>query len=76
MTALPTKAEALAEAKRWLRDLTANDVDRLSKDLPRGLPAGTRGVPREGGAPPAADAPRPFAPPYYWSAFVLVGDPR
>jgi CHAT domain-containing protein len=74
--ALPSKAEALAEAKRWLRDLTAAEVDQLSRDLPRGLPTGTRGVRRDSGGPPNADAPRPFSHPYYWSAFVLIGDAR
>jgi CHAT domain-containing protein len=70
------KAAALAEAKRWLRGLGADEVGRLTADLPRGLPAGTpRGVRREAD-PPAADAPRQFAHPYYWAAFVLVGDPR
>jgi CHAT domain-containing protein len=74
--ALPTKAEALAEAKRWLRDLTAGEVERLTADLPRGLPSGTRGVRREASASPPANAPRPFAHPFYWSAFVLIGDSR
>jgi CHAT domain-containing protein len=74
--ALPSKADALAEAKRWLRDLTADDMDQLNLDLPRGLPSGTRGVRRDAVAPSSANPPRPFAHPYYWSAFILVGDPR
>jgi hypothetical protein len=74
--ALPTKAEALTEAKRWLRDLTASEVEQLTRDLSRGLPSGTRGVRRDAGRPPAADAPRPFSHPYFWSAFILIGDPR
>ncbi len=40
-----TKAEALAEAKRWLRDYTD------------------------------PDGRHPFAHPFYWSAFILMGDP-
>jgi CHAT domain-containing protein len=72
-----SKAEALGEAKRWLRGLSASEVDRLTADLPKGLPAGTRGVRRERpDAAVAADAPRPFEHPYYWSAFILIGDPR
>ena len=71
-----SKAEALAEAKRWLRGLTASEVDRLTTDLPKGMPAGTRGVRREVPTPPVgADEPRPFQHPYFWSAFVLIGDP-
>jgi len=73
---MPSKAEALAEAKRWLRDLTAAEAERLTVDLPRGLPSGTRGVRREASTPPPADAPRPFAHPFFWSAFVLIGDSR
>jgi CHAT domain-containing protein len=74
VTLMP-KAEALAEAKRWLRGLSAEEVERLTADLPRGLPNGTRGV-RRSGPPAATDAPRPFEHPYYWSAFILIGDPR
>jgi CHAT domain-containing protein/tetratricopeptide (TPR) repeat protein len=74
--AMPTKADALAEAKRWLRDLSAEEVDRLTVDMPRGLPTGTRGVRREAGGTRGPDAPRPFAHPYFWSGFVLIGDAR
>jgi CHAT domain-containing protein len=70
------KAEALSEAKAWLSALSAEEVARLAADLPRGLPNGTRGVRRERDNLKAPDAPRPFAHPYYWSAFILIGDPR
>lgn len=70
------KAEALAEAKRWLAGLTANEVEQLTVDLPRGLPSGTRGSHRKSDSPPPKDSPRPFAHPSYWSAFILIGDPR
>jgi CHAT domain-containing protein len=40
-----SKAGALREAKRWLRDFTDERGNR------------------------------PYAHPYYWSAFVLIGDP-
>jgi hypothetical protein len=64
------KAEALHEAQHWLRTRTA---DELSKEVAR-LPAGERG-PREmpRAAPGAVNY--PFADPYYWSAFILLGDP-
>jgi CHAT domain-containing protein len=75
VTPLP-KAQALAEAKQWLRRLSAADVDRLTTDLPKGLPAGTRGIRREVTEAAAADALRPFEHPHYWSAFILIGDPR
>ncbi|HKB01969.1 MAG TPA: tetratricopeptide repeat protein [Gemmataceae bacterium] len=71
-----TKAEALAEAKRWVHGLTAADVGRLEQDLLNGLPAGTpRGTRREAD-PPAGDPAKPFSHPHYWSAFVLIGDSR
>jgi CHAT domain-containing protein len=64
------KAEALREAKRWLRDLTAEQVDQEAARLPKLERGGVR--PRAGGA--AAEA-RPYGHPYYWSAFILIGDP-
>jgi CHAT domain-containing protein/tetratricopeptide (TPR) repeat protein len=67
------KAQALAEAKRWLRGLGPEDVRQLTKDLPT---RGTRGrvEPRKEGAD--AKAPRSYDHPYYWSGFILIGDPR
>jgi CHAT domain-containing protein len=64
------KAEALREAKRWLRSLTVDQVDSEWADLDRG------GVPPRK-APSSANpsAPRPYDHPYFWAAFVLVGDP-
>jgi hypothetical protein len=74
------KAEALAEAKSWLRGLRREEVATLAADLSGGearakgatkrkTEDGAMGVP----AGPADD--RPYAHPYYWAAFVLVGDP-
>jgi CHAT domain-containing protein/tetratricopeptide (TPR) repeat protein len=68
------KAEALAEAKKWLRSLGPQDVAQLSKDLPiRGTSRG-RVVPQQ--ESDTAKAPRTYEHPYYWSGFILVGDPR
>jgi CHAT domain-containing protein len=63
------KAAALAEAKRWLRELRPEQVQHLAASLPRD---GTRGrvVPKA----PAAAAARSYEHPYYWSGFILVGD--
>src|SRR5207249_139908 len=63
------KAAALAEAKRWLRDLTTEEADRLMRRLRRGGRGG------EVTLAPAARAARPYAHPYYWAGFLLIGDP-
>jgi CHAT domain-containing protein len=65
------KAEALREAKHWLRTLTAGQIDQQVARLPRL----ERGGERRREATEAADA-CPYAPPYYWSAFILIGDPE
>jgi CHAT domain-containing protein/tetratricopeptide (TPR) repeat protein len=77
--ALP-KAEALREAKQWLRTLTAAEaLERLgviTQSVVRGeRPARQemRPVPRPQDAPPDY---RPYAHPRYWAAFILIGDPE
>jgi CHAT domain-containing protein len=64
------RAAALQEAKHWLRSLRIEDVERL---LP--LSGRDRGSlrPVDTGKPGTLF---PFAHPYYWSAFILTGDPR
>jgi CHAT domain-containing protein/tetratricopeptide (TPR) repeat protein len=72
------KAEALREAKTWLRQLPRAEAEalaaRLGKGELRGSEVEARPVVREepkGGK--TADA--PYAHPRYWAAFVLIGDP-
>jgi CHAT domain-containing protein len=72
------RAEALAEAKNWLRGLTADEVGPAVEGLARGTvgPIATAGAaPRESEAGTKPTGPRPFAHPYYWAAFILIGDP-
>jgi CHAT domain-containing protein len=74
------KAEALAEAKAWLRGLSPDEVTALAARLSEGEPRGTgatrrKPVARTAGVPAGAGRDRPFAHPFYWAAFVLVGDP-
>jgi CHAT domain-containing protein/tetratricopeptide (TPR) repeat protein len=73
------KAEALHEAKEWLRNLTADEVGGELAALDRG---GVRPLAKDSGgaAPGGRPAPgpggmRPYAHPYYWAAFLLIGDP-
>jgi len=68
-----SKAEALRAAKLWLRNLTADEALALAAQLPGSQ---DRGTVREGPAteePSSAD--HPYAAPYYWAAFILLGDP-
>jgi CHAT domain-containing protein/tetratricopeptide (TPR) repeat protein len=67
------KAEALAEAKKWLRQLSAEDAARQAVTLRRGVARGKGRKPLP--TPPAVKSATPYAHPYYWAAFVLVGDP-
>ncbi len=74
------KAEALAEAKGWLRGLTRDDITKLAASLSGGE-ARAKGATKRKEPAPALSVPagpgddRPFAHPYFWAAFVLVGDP-
>lgn len=61
-----SKAEALREAKDWLRGLTSDMVDQELDQISR-APARARH-----GKPVAA---RPFEHPHYWAGFILMGDP-
>jgi CHAT domain-containing protein len=63
------KAEALREAKAWLRGLSAQELDQAVTRLPRER-GGERPKPS---AAPGSD--KPYGHPYYWSAFILIGDP-
>jgi CHAT domain-containing protein/tetratricopeptide (TPR) repeat protein len=73
------KAEALREAKQWLRTLTAAEaLDRLGT-LTQGVVRGERPAREAMHAVPktmdAAPDYRPYAHPRYWAAFILIGDP-
>jgi CHAT domain-containing protein len=75
------KAAALDEAKRWLRNLTADEAGAELAALDRGT---VRPLVDEveGPAPHAASSSsqpagvRPYAHPYYWASFLLIGDPQ
>jgi CHAT domain-containing protein len=75
------KAEALAEAKRWLSRLGRNVALDLAGRLDEAAER-SKGAPRRQATgpppviPPGLGDERPYAHPYYWAAFVLVGDPN
>jgi CHAT domain-containing protein/tetratricopeptide (TPR) repeat protein len=64
------KAEALREARQWLQGLPAEEVQKLIAALPKGA----RGTERV--RVPAAGSAKPYGHPYYWAAFILIGDPQ
>jgi CHAT domain-containing protein len=67
----PGPADALDEARRWLRGLARKEVEerlaRVRSDVRRGV------VVRRPLPLPAGE--RPFAHPFYWAGFALLGDP-
>jgi CHAT domain-containing protein len=63
------KADALREAKAWLRGLKVKEVDQGLAELPRGAEVERPSV-------QASSAVHPYAHPYYWAAFILIGDPK
>ncbi len=73
------KAEALQEAKQWLRSLTVDQVGAKLTALQRGDVRPLTKL-NDSTSPGASSSPkttgiRPYDHPYFWAAFVLVGDP-
>jgi CHAT domain-containing protein len=78
------KAQALTEAKKWLRELSLEEAKQLAaaamqnvnrQDRGRGEPLNLV-VPAVDPAAPEDKSDKPFAHPRYWSAFILIGDPN
>ncbi len=70
------KAEALREAKEWLRNLSYDDARNLIGDMSRGVSRGNRDGVKLGLVEAPAKENKPFAHPRYWAAFILIGDPN
>jgi tetratricopeptide (TPR) repeat protein len=74
------KATALREAKQWLRNLSREEALKVAAGLSKGVERG-KGRPKAKLLPaipepePAEKEDRPYAHPYCWAAFVLIGDP-
>ncbi len=80
LTAPLPKAEALREAKAWLRGLSRAEVLAVIAELSGGIAHGKGAQARQPDQLTAAvlaggDNDRPYAPPQFWAAFVLSGDP-
>jgi CHAT domain-containing protein len=72
------RAQSLAEAKQWLRTLPRKQAGEQAARLGGRVLRGTEGDARPLVKKTATKLPqgdRPFADPYYWAAFVLIGDP-
>jgi CHAT domain-containing protein len=71
------KAAALAEAKTWLRNLSRDEAVARAARLSEGVARSkNRKVQPLLSAVPetATKEAKPYAHPYYWAAFVLIGD--
>jgi tetratricopeptide (TPR) repeat protein len=67
------KAEALGEAKAWLRGLTWDELRDVEEELSS---AGRGGEPQTEVPAEPLEREGPYEDPHYWAAFVLVGDPE
>ncbi len=80
LTAPLPKAEALHEAKAWLRELRRDEVLSLIAELSGGIDRSKGAKARQLAEmthviPPSSDVDHPYSPPHFWAAFVLSGDP-
>jgi CHAT domain-containing protein len=80
LTAPLPKAEALREAKAWLRELRREELLTLIAELSGGIDRSKGAKARQPADVAAAILPgddndHPYAPPHFWAAFVLAGDP-
>jgi hypothetical protein len=79
LTAPLPKAEALREAKAWLRGLRRAEALALTAELSGGIERGKDVKARRPAEVAAVSAgredDRPYVAPHFWAAFVLAGDP-
>ena len=80
LTAPMPKAEALREAKTWLRELRRSEVLALTAKQSGGIERGKGAKARQSAevaaaVPAGGDSDRPYEQPHFWAAFVLAGDP-
>ena len=71
------KAEALREAKVWLRNLRRAEALALTAEMSGGVERGTGAKerpPADAKIPSGGEADHPYEAPHFWAAFVLSGD--
>jgi hypothetical protein len=76
LTAPLLRAEALAEAKVWLRRLPRKEALERAAQMSEGVPRGKHVKLPSLQVKPSASAGKddcPYAHPHYWAAFVLIG---
>jgi CHAT domain-containing protein len=62
------KAEALAEARAWLRAAGPDEVGKALGSLPRGSIVRREVIPSNSSG-------RPYEDPKFWAGFILIGSP-
>jgi CHAT domain-containing protein len=80
LSAAMPKADALREAKAWLRSRSRSDALAVTATLSGGVERGKATKARQSAelsatVPAGGDNDRPYAAPHFWAAFVLAGDP-
>jgi CHAT domain-containing protein/tetratricopeptide (TPR) repeat protein len=72
-----TRSASLEDAKRWLRSLPRTEGERVAVLHAGGVLQGNEGVQKTPDKVKKIElkGDHPFAHPYYWAAFTLVGDP-
>ncbi len=69
------RAEALHEAQSWLRSLSRKEALAHLGERTEGVVRGPIVSRRVVVEKKVADSVRPYAAPYFWAAFLLIGDP-
>jgi CHAT domain-containing protein len=73
------RAAALAEARHWLRTLPRGKAEQLNAALKLNNLASTRGsvvkMDIKPGEVKLPEGEKPYAHPFYWAPFILIGDP-